>query len=304
MAILGAVDIGGTKVAVGLVDEAGRVLASRELPTPPLCERGREGVGEVARALGELVKQRGASLAGIGIGSTGPVDPFTGIVGKADTIPGWNGVNLVEEFSRPFAVRVAVENDADACALAESVWGAGRGAARFLYVTVSTGIGGGAVFDGKLYRGAGGSHPEVGHHILEYSGPPCYCGARGCWEMLAAGPAMAAWYAAESGANGITARDVCERAAAGDALALRAVEREAVYLGAGLANLIVLFAPDAIALGGGVMRSWPLLEPRACETVAANCTLVPLENTRIVMATLGPDLPLLGAARVWLHRYA
>ena len=117
------------------------------------------------------------------------------------------------------------------------------------------------------------------------------------------GPALAAWYAERSGMEGVTAQRVCELASAGDGLAVEAVEREAYYLGAGLGNLVMLFAPDVIALGGGVIRSWPLLEGRVRETMRANCTLVPLENTRVAIASLGEDLPLVGAAEVWLHRY-
>jgi glucokinase len=131
----------------------------------------------------------------------------------------------VEAFGARFDVPVAVENDADASTLAEYRRGAGRGATRFLYVTVSTGIGGGAVLDGRLYRGAGGSHPEFGHHIVEAGGRPCYCGARGCWEMLAAGPALAAFYCELAGASGTDSRAVCALAARGDELAQRALDR-------------------------------------------------------------------------------
>ena len=131
-------------------------------------------------------------------------------------------------------------------------------------MTVGTGIGGGMVFDGKLYRGVDGAHPEVGHHVVDPAGPECSCGFRGCWESLAAGPAMVAWLETHAPAGyphreGITAKKICELAQQGDTVAQQAVEHEAYYLGIGLANLINLFTPDAIVLSGSVMKSAPLV---------------------------------------------
>ncbi|MBI4876274.1 MAG: ROK family protein [Acidobacteria bacterium] len=300
--MIGAVDIGGTKVALGLATESGRLVCGRELPAPPLCCAGVRGLCEVRDALAGMAREAGCALRGVGIGCTGPVDPASGRIGHVATIRGWNGLNLVEAFSS-LGVPVAVENDADAGALGEAAWGAGRGADRLAYVTVGTGIGGGMVLGGQLYRGAGGAHPEVGHHILEWGGEPCYCGARGCWEAMASGPAMAAEFARETGRDGRTARDICDLARGGDQAALRAVGREARYLGLGLVNLITLFVPGVIALGGGLMKSWDLFEQRAAEIVRQYCTQVPAAVTRIVPAGLGADLPLLGAARVWIQRY-
>jgi glucokinase len=254
-------------------------------------------------ALAALESSLSVRLDGIGIGCTGPVDPFTGVIGRVDTITGWNGLNLCKAFAERFDVPLAVENDADACALAEFHDGAGQGAERFLYITVSTGIGGGAVFDGRLYRGAGGAHPEFGHHVIEASGKSCYCGASGCWEMLAAGPALAAEYAERAGDDGRSAFEVCELARRGVPAALDAVDRVAFYLGVGLANLSTLFAPDVIALGGGVIRSWPLFEKRAMEVFRTNCTLIPADSIRVARTHLGDDLALLGAARAWFNRY-
>jgi glucokinase len=302
--MIGAIDIGGTKVGIGLVDRDGAVLARNELLVEPLMAEGYAGIDRVAGTLAELAGAAGVRPRGIGIGCTGPVDPFTGMIGRADTIPAWNGANLVERFTARFGVPVAVENDCDACALAECLWGTGKDAERFIYVTVSTGIGAGIVLGGRLYRGAAGFHPELGHHVIDASGRPCYCGARGCWEALGSGPAIGAHYEDLSGSAGATAHYVCDRAAAGDACALEAVRRGARYLGIGLANLITMFAPDVIALGGGVMRSWTLLEPTVRETIHQNCALVPPENTLVTPAALGEDLALKGAARVWIHRYS
>ena len=160
------------------------------------------------------------------------------------------------------------------------------------------------VFTGALYRGAGGVHPEVGHHILEASGPACYCGSRGCWEALASGPALRDWYLSNSPAEthcvGLDARRVCELAAVGDKISQQAVQREGFYLGAGLANLINLYAPDVVALGGGVMASWPLFEQEARRVIARSCALVPWETVKIVPAGLGAEAGLIGAAAAFV----
>jgi glucokinase len=203
---------------------------------------------------------------------------------------------------------VALENDGDAAALAEAGWGAGRNRSRLIYVTVGTGIGGGMVFDGKLYRGVDGAHPEVGHHVVDPAGPECSCGFRGCWESLAAGPAMVSWLESHAPAGyphreGITAKKICELAQKGDEVALQAVEHEALYLGLGLANLINLFTPDAIVLSGSVMKSAPLFLDRIREVIGRGCRFVPAEKTQLTLASLGDDTNLIGAARVWHYRF-
>lgn len=305
--MIGAVDIGGTKIAVGIVDESGRVLARAERPTAP--ERGlADGLGRITTMLQETAARAGGKLRGIGVGCTGPVDPLSGMIGDVEFLPGWEGANLAGELSRTFNICAAIENDADAAALGEAAWGAGRGAHRFIYVTVGTGIGGGLVFDGQLYRGVDGAHPEIGHHVIDPSGPACFCGARGCWESLASGPAMVRWMR-ENGLAGIRdpetfdARSICAAAERGEPLAQATVAREAHYLGLGLANLVTLFVPDVIALGGGLMRSRHLFWEPILETIRATCGLVPSAKVRLVPAALGPDAALIGAARVWLHRY-
>jgi len=294
--MIGAIDIGGTKIAVGMVDKSGKLLARLEHPTAP--ERGpAQGLQLIREMLHQTAAEIGDRLQGIGIGCTGPVDPLSGILEKNEFLPGWQGIRLTNELSRTFGVSAAMENDADAAALGEFAWGAGRGAKRFIYLTVSTGIGGGIVFDGKLYRGADGSHPEIGHHVIDPTGPQCFCGARGCWESLASGPSLAQ-------RGGLpNARDVCDAARRGDKNALTAIEQEGLYLGMGIANLITLFVPDIIALGGGVMQSHDLFWERIHSIIQASCGLVPFEKTRLLPAALGLDVGLIGAAQVWNTRF-
>lgn len=182
----------------------------------------RTGWKLLSACLQRTARNARAEISGIGIGSTGPVHPFTGEFGDVDFLPHWRGKNPVEDLARIFKVRVALENDADAGALAEAGWGAGKGKLRLIYVTVGTGIGGAIILDGRLYRGADGAHPEIGHHVIDSSGPQCSCGFRGCWESLAAGPAMVEWFKSEAPANyhrreDITAKRICQLALESDA---------------------------------------------------------------------------------------
>jgi len=290
------------------VDESGRVLSRAECPTA--AERGyreaRERIEEMVRA---VVTASGAELSGMGIGSTGPIDPFTGEIGDVPFFPTWRGESPARDLARIFGVSVATENDADAAALAEAGWGAGRNKNRLIYITVGTGIGGGVILDGRLYRGVDGAHPEIGHHVIDASGPACMCGFHGCWESLAAGPAMVAWMESRMPkdyphVSNLTAKRICDLAREGDALARQAVEREAHYLGLGMANLVTVFTPDAIVLSGSVMKSADLFLDKIRETIRASCRYVPHEKTELALASLGDDANLIGAARVWHHRFA
>lgn len=302
MRVVGAVDIGGTKIAVGAVREDGTLLARAESPTAT-GSGFAAAMRDTGAMLRDVMRRAGGECAGIGVACPGPLDPFTGILGVVGTLPGWEGGNITAALEAELGVGVAVENDADAAALAEAHWGVGRRSSRFLYVTVSTGIGSGMIFSGELYRGVAGAHPEAGHHVIDASGPRCYCGARGCWESLASGPAMAAWMSEQRpGAEARSAKRICELARGGDELACRAVQREGYYIGVGLANLITIFAPDTIAIGGGVMNSADLFLPLVRETIREIATQVPVEKICIALPSLGADAGLAGAALGWIHR--
>jgi len=301
MGIIGAVDIGGTKIAVGAIGEDGTIAWRAACPTDPqrgfddAVQRIRQMLRDAAMACGEL--------DGIGIACPGPLDPFTGVLGVVGTLPGWEHRSLSDDLEREFGVTIAVENDADAAALGEMQWGAAKGARSFIYVTVSTGIGGGIILQGELYRGVDGSHPELGHQILDNSGPLCYCGARGCWESLASGTAMTQWMSQQTpDVPPVSAETICQLAVKGNALAVRAVQREGFYLGLGLANLVTVFSPDKILLGGGVMKSSALFLDDARKIVWDVCTQVPARKTEIALASLGADSGLLGAAQAWMSR--
>ena len=305
--MVGAIDIGGTKIAVGIVDPEGKLLFR--------CESATQGDGPYESALDRTVAMlrvaaasTGVKLGGIGIGSTGPVYPFTGEIGDVSFFPQWRGQNPVKDLEKIFGVSVAIENDGDAAALGEAAWGAGKNKSRLIYVTVGTGIGAGIILDGQVYRGVDQSHPEIGHHVIDASGPPCSCGFRGCWESLAAGPAMVSWLENNTPRDyphrtDLTAKRICELARQGDDWAQRAVKREARYLGLGLANLVTLFVPDVIVLGGSVMKSADLFLDEIRNVIASSCRFVPYDKTELVLASLGEDTNLIGAARVWYHRF-
>lgn len=306
--MIAGVDIGGTKVAVGIVNEHGRVLTKRELPTDP--EGGYANfLDRIVTMLHEVSEQAHEKITGIGIGSTGPVYAFTGEFGDVNFFPKWKGQNPVVDLQRMFQVPVAMENDGDAAALGEAGWGAGQGKKNLIYVTVGTGIGVGIVLDGKVYRGVDDFHPEIGHHLIDPSGPLCDCGFHGCWESMCAGPALAKWFETNVPGNysrpsPLNAKKICELAQRGDVWAQRAVDREARYLGLGLANLVTMFVPEMIILGGSVMKSADLFLDEIHRIIATSCRLVPFEKTKLALASLGEDTNLIGAARVWYYRFS
>ncbi|MBN1373277.1 MAG: ROK family protein [Anaerolineaceae bacterium] len=300
--LIGAIDIGGTKIAVGIVTAQGQVLAHQSFSTQP--EQGPQAsVQRIAQALITLTNNQSANLSGIGIGATGPVNPFTGRFGAVEFLTGWQDYDIIAALTAACGVPAALENDADAYALGEWRWGAGRGASPFIVVTVGTGIGVSLITAGQVYRGVDGAHPEIGHHIIDPSGPPCTCGAHGCWESLASGPAMEDWAARQSPSlPRRTGAELCAAALTGEPSALAAVQRTARYLGLGIANLVTLYAPQVLALSGGIMRSSELFLPVILNTVQATCAYVPKEKTRILVLESDALAGLRGAAQVWLSR--
>jgi glucokinase len=314
---IGAVDIGGTKIAAAVVGEHGAILAREEMLTsapenPGAAMDFDRAMDRVSSMLERVRSAAGVKLSGIGIGCTGPVDPMTGEVGEVEFLPGWKGCNPVARLAERFQIGVAMENDADAAALGEAQWGAGRGKKSLICVTVGTGIGGGILLNGELYRGIGGAHPEIGHHVIDASGPVCFCGATGCWEALAAGPAIVrrflldasrdAGSPLDAARDSLTAKAICEMARSGDAAALRAVEQEGRYLALGITNLISLFVPELIVLSGSVLDSADLFLPEIRKYIGRGCGLVPANKVQLAPASLGRDAPLIGASVVWSHR--
>ncbi|HEU4674026.1 MAG TPA: ROK family protein [Candidatus Limnocylindrales bacterium] len=321
-----ALDVGGTKLAAAVVDGTGRVAGFRAVPADR--HDGPDAMIERHVALGREVVEDAAggdwdSIDVVGVGVGGPLDPERGIVHSPPNLPGWDRIPLAEIVAAAFRRPTYVENDATAAALAEAWWGSGRGCGTFVYLTISTGIGGGIVVDGRLLRGANGNAGELGHISVDYRGWPCSgCGRRGCLEAFASGTniaqrareaieaAVAAGHperadgllALAGSAQAITAEHLSAAAASGDPLATEIWNATTEVLGAGVATILDVFNPDRVALGGGVTRAGDaLLVPvRRAALVAA---LPPAASAaEIVIAELGDRVGVAGAAAIALER--
>lgn len=304
-------DIGGTKLATAMVTPDGRHHGLRVEPT-----RREEGPDAVLRRLFDLGR-RSIEDAGlgepwaVGISCGGPLDAQAGVLECPPHLPGWIDIPITAMTTAAFGVPTILENDATAAALGEFRFGAGRGARTLIYLTVSTGVGGGTVIDGRLHRGATGNGGELGHVMVRPGGRDCTCGRRGCLEAYCSGTAIAARAreaVAEAAAAGdattlagvenLTAADVSRAAAAGDALA-GAIWRESVeLLGQGLTDLINVFEPDVAVLGGGVTRSGALLLDPLTAIVRENVMGREAQTVKVELATLGDVVGVVGAAAV------
>jgi len=293
LAYVAGVDLGGTKILTALADSEGRIIRKVRMATPV-----SGGVEAVVDCLVESVRKvaAGVSLAAVGVGTPGPVDHVTGLVHQAPNL-GWKGVPLGEMLAGRLLAPVFVENDANCAALGEYRQGAGRGVRHLVYVTVSTGVGGGLILDGRIYHGESGGAGEIGHMTLDPLGPLCSCGRRGCLEACASGTAIAR----EARKRGFlpapaTAKEVAEAARRGDREATAVLRDAFVYLGRGLAAVITLLNPRLVVVGGGVMAGAADFLPVAREE-AARCTYGPAwERVEVVPAFLGADSGVTGAA--------
>jgi glucokinase len=310
-ATLIGVDLGGTIVRVGVLDASqAQLLAFNQAPIE--ATQGPEaGVSRISTLIEKTLAESGRErLDGIGIGVTGPVDSQRGLIQNPYTLPGWENVDIRSPLSQRFGVPVILENDADVAALGEYWSGAGQNVRRLYAITVGTGIGTAFIQDGAIYRGLGGAHPDGGHQVVDPAGPPCYCGARGCWESLASGPAIArlaqeqitehpssSLLALAGGEAGrIDARLVAEAARQGDSLALSVMENAARYFSLGLVNVVTLFVPEVIVLSGGVMNSISFFMPAIERALAEHDVMVPARKVRVVSAQLGYLAGTVGAA--------
>ena len=258
------IDVGGTKVAAGLVTADGDILYKARVSMVANLDAAA-GLAAVKAAAAEVLKANpGGTLAGAGITSPGPLDPKTGVVLNPPNLPCWRNFPLREEVSRAFGVSTRVDNDANAAALAEALWGAARGQHCVFYATIGTGIGTGIVIDGRIWHGRTGAAAEGGHMTIDHRGPACPCGKKGCIEALASGPAIAARARQRFGNAGALARAMsCEDVAAawraGDQTAEAVLQETAMYLAIWLGNIIDFLEPDVIVIGGGVgelMSEW------------------------------------------------
>jgi len=307
------VDVGGTKVAAGLVDNNGGIKRQVKIPMPA---RGKaaDGLAAILSAVDSMLEHLEVKecVSGIGICSPGPLDPRTGVIINPPNLPCWRNYPLAAEVSKIYRVPVRVDNDANAAALAETLWGAGRGYRNVFFAIVGTGIGTGIVFNGQIYHGRTGAAGEGGHMSIDYRGPRCGCGKTGCIEALAAGPAIARRARAKV-ANGynrastilqlaggniddVTSEAVGQAYVAGDALAKEILQETVELLTVWLGNIVDLLDPEVMIMGGGVSSMLkPFFEeirqrlPNSC--INPRCREIPL-----LAARYGADAGIAGGA--------
>ena len=307
-----AVDIGGTKIIIAIISHDGLILAEDRCLT--LADEGVQAVIErLFVAMDSLLSQNNmesSQLGGIGIAAAGAIDSGRGLITVSPNLSGWRDVLLGGIVREKYRVDTFLVNDASAAALGEHRFGAGRGLSNLVLLTLGTGIGGGIVINGELYLGACGSAAEIGHMIIDINGPECACGNRGCLEALASGTAIArdairrisegekSSLAEMVGGDieSITAERVETAARNGDSLALDVFSKAANYLGVGMVNLVNIFNPEMIVLGGGMAKLGDLLIGPAKRVVAEKAFPISAQAVRIVTAQLGEEAGVYGAA--------
>jgi glucokinase len=308
------VDIGGTKVAAGLVNRNGDIKTQVRTPMVANREAG-DGLAAVVSAIDLLfthdTKAR-TLIGGIGICAPGPLDPNTGVVINPPNVPCWRNFPLAAEVARVYGVPVKVENDANAAALAEAYWGAGRGFRNIFYAGIGTGIGTGIVCDNRIYNGRTGAAAEGGHMSIDYHGLPCGCGKPGCIEILAAGPAIArrarAKLACEKSVrsamldlahgniDAVTSEMVGHAYAAGDALAAQVLQETVDLLSLWLSNIVDLLEPDVIIIGGGVAAMLHPFFGDIANGLAKYCIISRCREIPLLKAHYGADAGIAGGA--------
>ena len=313
-----AVDIGGTKIIAAVFSTDGQLLAKDVYPT--LAGAGVSAVIErIFTAIDRLLSQNITEISQldcIGIAVAGAIDSNRGLVTASPNLPGWLDVPLRYIVQDRYQVDAFLVNDASAAALGEHRFGVGRGVSNLILLTLGTGIGGGIVINGEMYCGVCGSAGEIGHMVIDVNGPECACGNRGCLEALASGTAVARdairrigqgeksslVEMAEGEIESITAETVGTAARNGDSLALDVLSQAANYLGVGMVNLVNIFNPEMIVLGGGMANLGELFIDSAKQVVAERAFPISAQAVRIVTAQLGNEAGVYGAAAFALEQ--
>jgi glucokinase len=303
--ILG-VDIGGTKVAVGLVDRNGKIVAEGR---KPMVAHGtaEAALQAVFEAIDSLLSPE---VQNIGICAPGPLDPKSGVVLNPPNLPAWRNFPLAEKVREKYRLPVKLDNDGNAAALAEAIWGAARGYRYVFYATIGTGIGSGVVLDGRIYHGKTGSAAEGGHVSIDYHGPVCNCGKRGCIEILAAGPAIGARARAKLSAGAqsamldlakgnvaaVSSEMVGSAYAAGDATAREVLQETSELLTVWLGNIVDVLDPDVMVVGGGVAAMLTPFFAEIKKQLPKWCVNPHASEIPLVRAYYGADAGIAGGA--------
>ena len=305
-----AADLGGTYLRAATVDETGKIHFQLKQNTPQ-AEQPDEIVQALVHAVRECEKQcaaAGENIRAVSVVVPGSINAAAGIIVKAPNLPCLDGFHLTAALTAELERPAIIENDANAAAIGEMWQGAGRDRRTIVCVTLGTGVGGGIILDGKLWRGVNDSAAEIGHMCVDpFGGVACMCGSRGCLEAYASATAIvrmtrearprypdSVLVASEE----LTSETIYRAGMKGDDLALEVFRRMGVYLGIGLANLINILNPEMIVIGGGVVNGWDLFAKHMNHEVAERAFPLPAEQVRIVPAECGDDAGLLGAARL------
>ena len=307
------VDLGGTNLRTALLSEDGNILDKRKEASH--ASDGWKKV--VARLIDNIVRQReiaverGFFVTAVGVGAPGIIKMDKGVVVKSPNFPDWNNLPLKEELEKALHIPVVIENDANAAALGEQWRGAGHGIGSMILLTLGTGVGGGIVLNDKIWHGADGMAGEIGHMTIFPDGRPCSCGNIGCLEMYASARGIVKSYCealettnpeACSVPTAITSEIVYQEARAGNERAIRIMNEMGRLLGIGIANLINIFNPEMIVIGGGVKDAWNLFINATNQEIMRRAFQVPAERTNIVPSLLGDDAGMVGAAAVALQK--
>ncbi len=308
------VDLGGTHIRAALLNlDNGEAIAFQKVKTPAL-DGPLTVVKHIANLIDEIVlegKKSSVEIGGVGIGVPGLLDMDAGRVLRVPNLPGeWQDIPVAQLIHESSGLPVLLLNDVRAITLGEHVFGAGRGADTMVCYAIGTGIGGGIIINGRLHLGLSGSAGEIGHQVVEINGIPCNCGGRGCLELYAAGPAIAAQAVqavvrrratmigdmVDNDLNRITTEVVLQAARQGDQLACELFEQAGAYLGMSIANTILTISPQKVVIGGGVAAAGELLLNPVRRMVRERVFMAPVEHVEIVLAELGDRAGLLGVA--------
>jgi glucokinase len=305
-----AADLGGTHLRAATISEHGCIHFRHKQNTPRAESPGEivAALVNAARESGQRESEPGERIRAISVAVPGTVDAKAGVVVKAPNLSCLDGFRLAAAVENEFNLPAMIENDANAAAVGEMWQGSGRGHTAIVCVTLGTGVGGGIILDGRLWRGANESAAEIGHMSVDpFGGVACTCGSRGCLEVYASAAAIVRMArearprfadSSLSDRDELTAEQVYRAGVKGDELALEVFRRMGVYLGIGLANLINVLNPEVIVIGGGVVNAWQLFEKDMLQQVAERAFPLPAAKVKIVRAECGDDAGLLGVARL------
>ncbi len=293
-----AFDLGGTQLRAAIVDEAGQVLRRSAVLTD-VTGGPAAIIAQIMLLANEVIAGDRQRIAAAGMATPGPLDSDSGTIIDIPTLPGWSGYPLRKVLSERLSLPVVVENDGIAAAFGEWKYGAGRGLSHLVYVTVSTGIGGGVVADGRLLRGWRGMAGHIGHMMIARDGPRCKCGGTGCFEALASGTALAT---AARDAGFADAKAVADAARRGDGSAKTVLAHHAELLGYGFASLLYLYSPQRLVMGGGVSAAFDLMAASIRLEIERHA-MPPFREAELVAAELGDNAGLAGAAGLALQQY-